>query len=96
MGSQWISVLNNPWIFNCGTYGIVKVTENVRPKPLNWNRPILLGQNTIWVLCIVSKNFQSLPVNRKLNHQQSLYNVLIDRDTSKTPINLLIKIFGFG
>ncbi|MCM4169938.1 DUF4350 domain-containing protein [Arenibacter sp. TNZ] len=80
-------------IFIVVLMGIV-VTEIVRPKPLNW-KPSYTSSDKIPFGCyVLFKELPNLfPEQEIKSSNESLYNVLIDRDTSKTSNYLLINDF---
>ncbi len=80
-------------IFLAVLIGIV-VTEIVRPKPLNW-RPSYTASDRIPFGCyVLYEELPNLfPEQEIYSSNESLYNILANRDTSKTSNYLLINDF---
>lgn len=80
-------------IFLAVLIGIV-VTEIVRPKPLNW-RPSYTSSDKIPFGCyVLYKELPNLfPEQEIYSSTESLYNILVARDTSKTSNYILINDF---
>ena len=80
-------------IFLAVLIGIV-VTEIVRPKPLNW-RPSYTSSDKIPFGCyVLYKELTNLfPGQEIYSSNESLYNILVGRDSSKTSNYLLINDF---